>query len=188
MKIAFPDKDFREAKMALTFSSTGQGGKAAKQSMRACSINHSKLQNMVREDGEPSPVKPASRTPNFKSNPLRFEKDTRPRSTGSSLEQSVVDSPLLVPLLTHPGDLVICKKKRKDRDKTSARPKMSSLSPVNPSQALSPVMKDFGRVFLAAGLQRGGGGVGASSMEELRWARPVKRVRTDTGRRRPIHL
>ncbi|KAH0470770.1 hypothetical protein IEQ34_000493 [Dendrobium chrysotoxum] len=214
MKIAFPDKDFREAKMALTFSSPGQGGTAAKQSMRACSINHNKLQNMVREDGDPSPIKPASRTPNFKSNPLphegrvrvnplRLEKDTRP-STGSSLEQSVVDSPLLGSLLTHPGDLVICKKKRKDRDKSSVRPKMSSLSPVNPSRALlpvgtnqgfrSPVMKDFvrptqqmaGRVFSAA-LQRGGE-VGASSMEELQWARPVKRMRTDTGRRRPIHL
>ncbi|XP_020575040.1 ATP-dependent helicase BRM-like [Phalaenopsis equestris] len=158
MKIAFPDSDFKEVKMALTFSSPAQGRTLAKQSSKPCIINQSKLQKMVREDGGLSPHRSATRTPIFKSNSL----------------------------LTHPGDLVICKKKRKDRERSSLRPKMGPVRtslPIEKDYA-RPTQRKVDRAFYAE--QLGGRGSDASSMEELRWAWPVKRMRSDAGRRRPI--
>lgn len=108
------------------------------------------------------------------------------------------------PLLTHPGDLVVCKKKRKDREKPSVITRSGSSGPVSPpsmsrgGSIRSPVSTPTPRETRASAQQQqvwanqpgsggsssgGGGGSGT-----VGWANPVKRLRTDAGKRRPSIL
>jgi SWI/SNF-related matrix-associated actin-dependent regulator of chromatin subfamily A protein 2/4 len=137
------------------------------------------------------------------------QKETRVGSgSGSSREQyHQDDSPL------HPGELVICKKKRKDRDKSAVRSRTGSSGPVSPpsmgrnitSPVLNSIPKDArlntspvlnsipkdARLSQQNTHQQGwvnqpqppNGGAGS-----VGWANPVKRLRTDAGKRRPSHL
>ncbi|PKA45857.1 ATP-dependent helicase BRM [Apostasia shenzhenica] len=207
MKIAFPDSDFHEVKMALSFPSTGFSGTAAKpQALKPCS----KQPKTIEARMSPSFPKSTTRksTPIARSTPLD-EGRARVRAP-----QSVADSSLLGPLLTHPGDLVICKKKRKERDKSSVRARMGAPPLASPVQGINPfsrpntgrfgssssistnltprsgghkdsVLSNRGSESWFSAGQQGGGGGGAHGLEEVQWAKPVKRMRTDSGKRRP---
>ncbi|KAG0459147.1 hypothetical protein HPP92_022275 [Vanilla planifolia] len=214
MKIAFPESDFREAKMQLTFPSPSQGGMLPRQGMKPCNLNLSKQPKVFESERDHSPPKPMTRTPTPKPmhgprdqdhswlNASKFEKESK-QTPRNRIEP---DGSLYRSLLTHPGDLVICKKKRKDRDKSMTKARMGPLSPVSQGRASpfspqttvraglgSPVGTIRGgplspaRKVLAHPTQNSVGWV-HSAMEEVQWARPVKRMRTDTGKRRPIQF
>lgn len=213
-------------------------------SPRQSSINQSKrhkLLNDVKSDSVtpktalhgPNPSDEEQRT---RSHVTKFQKETR-LSVSGSREQAPLDCP---PFPTHPGDLVICKKKRKDREKSAVIQKASPASPRNmaaptqvrpPASLLSqgrngptsppnpvrvgpvspPNMGRSAKISLhkdahalpsqqaadpptwphqRAPQQAGSAGAGpvATAVEEVHWAKPVKKMRTDTGKRRPSHL
>lgn len=114
------------------------------------------------------------------------------RFGSSSRDPGPPENPRLV---AHPGELVICKKKRKDREKSAVK-SGGSAGPVSP----------MGRSIRSPGTGSGSGSgprdtrlsqqiaaqqqvraqqVGSGTMG---WANPVKRMRTDAGKRRPSHL
>ncbi|KAK4415921.1 ATP-dependent helicase BRM [Sesamum alatum] len=201
LKIAFPDTDFREARNSISFSSsvaTPASGPSSRQKL----TGQSKSQKLVKNiDAENSRFqKPHSRVPfqtveDTKVKSYVSQKESRLSSSNSSREVSQADD---ARPFTHPGDLVICKKKRKDREKSAAKSGNGSGGPVSPSgmgriirsPGSIPGSKDQGssqqiatqRGWAALSPQQGnvGGSVG--------WANPVKRMRTDGGRRRPSHL
>jgi SWI/SNF-related matrix-associated actin-dependent regulator of chromatin subfamily A protein 2/4 len=218
LKIAFPDTDFREARNALSFSgpsSTSVSALSAKQAALGLSKRNKSINNV--EPDNSTTHKPMQRGSIPKSEDIRSvrvpQKETRVGSgsgsgSGSSREQyRQDDSPL------HPGELVICKKKRKDRDKSAVRSRTGSSGPVSPpsmgrnitSPVLNSIPKDArlntspvlnsipkdARLSQQNRHQQGwvnqpqppNGGVGS-----VGWANPVKRLRTDAGKRRPSHL
>nr|TKS14521.1 ATP-dependent helicase BRM isoform X1 [Populus alba] len=229
LKIAFPDTDFREARNALSFSgpsSTSVTALSAKQAALGLSKRNKSINNV--EPDNSTTHKPMQRGSIPNSDDIRSvrvpQKETRVGSgSGSSREQyHQDDSPL------HPGELVICKKKRKDRDKSAVRSRTGSSGPVSPPsmgrnitspvlnsipkdarlntspvlnsipkdarQNTSPILNSIpkdARLSHQNKHQQGwvnqpqppNGGAGS-----VGWANPVKRLRTDAGKRRPSHL
>ncbi|XP_043805240.1 ATP-dependent helicase BRM isoform X6 [Manihot esculenta] len=196
LKIAFPDTDFREARNALSFSSTSSAP-----SPRQTTLGQGKRHRAINE------VEPDNGT-NLKQiqrGSIHTGDDTRvkvqlPKEIrhGSSREQGHPgDSPL------HPGELVICKKKRKDRDKSMVKSRAGSSGPVSPpsmgrnitSPVPGSVSKDMRIAKQNSPQQRwanqpqlpNNGGISGGS-GNVGWANPVKRLRTDAGKRRPSHL
>ncbi|XVF22522.1 hypothetical protein REPUB_Repub12eG0179600 [Reevesia pubescens] len=200
LKIAFPDTDFREARNALSFSSpvsTSTSGPSARQ------VPVGKRQKPINEMESDSGLtqKSMQRGSTYAGEDTRVrvhmpQKESR-LGSGSGITREKYqqdDSPL-----THPGELVICKKKRKDREKSMVKPRTGSVGPVSPpsigrsirSPAAGSVSKDA-RLTQQTTHQKiwpnqsghplngGGGSVG--------WANPVKKLRTDAGKRRPSHL
>ncbi|KAK4476596.1 hypothetical protein RD792_015754 [Penstemon davidsonii] len=92
-----------------------------------------------------------------------------PHEKESKLSQAAAEND--APAFTHPGDLVICKKKRNEREK---------------SGGMSPTIKSPGQQsgWATALSPLQGNTSGGSSFG---WANPVKKMRTDAGRRRPSH-
>lgn len=202
LKNTFPDSDFREARNALTFS--GPLSTTAGPSPRQAAIGPSKRHKLVNEvEPDPGPLqKPPQRGLISSGDDTRIrghmpQKESRlGTGIGSSREQCQQEDS---PLLTHPGELVICKKKRKDREKSVGKPRTGSVGPVSPpsigrsirSPGSGSVPKDTRQTQQATNPQGwanqpaqpangDGGSVG--------WANPVKRLRTDSGKRRPSHL
>ncbi|GMP61416.1 hypothetical protein CsSME_00023893 [Camellia sinensis var. sinensis] len=188
LKIAFPDTDFREARNTLSFSglaSTSTSAPSSRQANAGPSKRH-KLINEVEPNPTP-PQKPLSRVPVPSGEDTRMTRSAQKElRIGNSRDQ---DDPRL---LTHPGELVICKKKRKDREKSVAKPGNGSAGPVSPP-SVDRNSKSPGRGSVARSTPQQGwanqspqpvnGGVGI-----VGWANPVKRLRTDAGKRRPSHL
>ena len=116
-------------------------------------------------DPEPEsshPQRPLSRG----SIPARESRFGNSSTKAAAPAQDEVRSPL-----THPGELVICKKKRKDRGPVSPIGRVArSPGQTRPSQSQT--------------VGRQGNGSGPS----IGWANPVKRMRTDAGKRRPSQL
>ncbi|XP_065629360.1 ATP-dependent helicase BRM isoform X2 [Quercus suber] len=202
LKNTFPDSDFREARNALSFS--GQFTTTAAPSPRQPAVGPSKRHKLVNEvEPDPGPPqKPPQRGLVSSGDETRIrshmsQKESRVGSgIGSSREQSQQEDS---PLLTHPGELVICKKKRKDREKSAVKPRTGPAGPVSPpsmgrsmrSPGSGSVPKDTRQTQQSTHPQGwanqpaqpangDGGSVG--------WANPVKRLRTDSGKRRPSHL
>lgn len=178
LKIAFPDTDFREARSALTFSgSLATSASASASSPRGIPpFGQPKRQKQILDvDPQPTPVPRAlSRGPgSMTQRDTRFGKD----SIDGQDE----------PRLTHPGELVICKKKRKDRAvKPGNRSGGGSVSPTGIGREIrSPGQTRLSQSQSQQGWSNNqspgtGSGVG--------WANPVKRMRTDAGKRRPSHM
>ncbi|WOK94898.1 hypothetical protein Cni_G03603 [Canna indica] len=226
MKIAFPDSDFREARNAGTFSSPG--GAVTAQTQKPASSSKFKQQTpvtklettSVRNKASSHGVSPKDDEGRTKSTSSKHQKDSRLVS-GSLKEQATECSQYL----THPGDLVICKKKRKERDKSSVKHRMGPASPSNPGRigplsspssgcvgsTPSPSMNRNSSFSIQRDshpaqqakhqakhplgwphreMQRPdeGNNGGSYSIGDVQWAKPVKRMRTDTGKRRPSHL
>ncbi|XP_022980865.1 ATP-dependent helicase BRM-like [Cucurbita maxima] len=205
LKIAFPDTDFREARNALPFSSPGSSAAAA--SLRERPVSQTKRQKMINDmdaDSGP-PRKSLQRGPMSREETratrghLLAQKESRFGSGSGSKDQYETEEP---PILTHPGELVICKKKRKDREKSIVRPRTASGGPVSPpsvargirSPGPGSVSKDSKQSHPSSHSQgwsnqpqsaKGGGGGGGGPVS---WANPVKRLRTDSGKRRPSHI
>lgn len=204
MKIAFPDTDFREARNTLSFSSPIST--AATPSPRQATVGQTKRSQKLINEMEPDPIppqKPQQRGSIFNNEDTRMRGIVPPKESrhgsgsGSSREQFQQDDS---PLLAHPGDLVICKKKRKDREKSVVKTRTGSTGPVSPP-SMGRSMKSPGPGLVAketrltqqtnhsqgwanqAAAQSGNGAGGS-----VGWANPVKRLRTDSGKRRPSHL
>ncbi|RWW19122.1 hypothetical protein BHE74_00045002 [Ensete ventricosum] len=221
MKIAFPDSDFREARNAVTFSSprgavTTTSPKPASSSKIKQQTPTSKLETVSFPDKAlPQGVTPLGGQGRTKSTSSKHQKESRLVSGGWK-EQT----PECSQLLMHPGDLVICKKKRKEREKSAVKHKLGLASssnlgrmgPISPpssacgGSAPSPTMNRSSsfpsqrdsrpaqqakhplswRHREIQQLDDGNGGL-QSIGDDVQWAKPVKRMRTDTGKRRPSH-
>ncbi|XP_039000166.1 ATP-dependent helicase BRM-like isoform X2 [Hibiscus syriacus] len=198
LKIAFPDSDFGEARNALAFSgpvSTPVSGPSARQvavNKRQKSINEVEsdssltqktLQRRSTHAGEDTRVK------------VHMPQKESRLGKGSSISREQYqhnDNSLL----THPGQLVICKKKRKDREKSTVKPRSGSVGPVSPpsigrnirSPGAGSVSKDARptqQTTHQQGLLNQPGHPSNSSSGLVGWANPVKKLRTDAGKRRP---
>ncbi|VVB13842.1 unnamed protein product, partial [Arabis nemorensis] len=192
LKMSFPDTDFREARNALSFSGPTPT-LVSTPSPRGASVSQGKRQKPINE-AEPEPSSPPQRPQQRENTRIRVQipqKETKLSGTSSQTDDS--------PILAHPGELVICKKKRKDREKSAPRTRTAgSSSPVSPQAMIgrglrSPVSGSVGRETRLAQQQRwpnqathpnNSGAAGDS----VGWANPVKRLRTDSGKRRPSHL
>lgn len=199
LKLALPEIDFREARGAVSFSGhvasssappsrqilAGQG-KRQKQANEG-DLDHSHSQKPL------SRVSHANEDTRTRSN--MPQRETRFGSSNSNKESGQHEDSRL---FAHPGELVICKKKRKDREKSvvkSGNGSAGQVSPASVGRIRSPgsgsVSKDS-RLNQQTSQQQGwtnspqqandsrSGGIG--------WANPVKRMRTDTGKRRPSQL
>ncbi|XP_011092655.1 ATP-dependent helicase BRM isoform X1 [Sesamum indicum] len=200
LNVAFSDTDFREARNSMSFSAS-VATPATGPSSRQAPAGPSKRQKSVKDvDSDNSPFqKPQSRAPfhTVESTKVRSYVPHKESKLGSSSSREL-SQPDDARLFTHPGDLVICKKKRKDREKSAAKSGSGSAGPLSPT-GLGRSIKSPGSIsgakdtgssqqsstqgWAALSPQQGnnsGGSVG--------WANPVKRMRTDAGRRRPSHL
>jgi SWI/SNF-related matrix-associated actin-dependent regulator of chromatin subfamily A protein 2/4 len=194
MKFAFPDSDFRVVRTALSFSTTASTSVSVS-SPRQPAGSLSKKKKTIINEVEPDPTPPQK--------PLRGTgeaarirvnvplKELSRLGSGSGGSSQPDDSPRL----THPGELVICKKKRKDREKSAVKQRPGSSGPVSPGPASPPSMGRTTRGSILRGDERAPtqqpgwtnqpssiGGRGS-----MGWANPVKRSRTDSGKRRPSH-
>ncbi|XP_019432983.1 PREDICTED: ATP-dependent helicase BRM-like isoform X1 [Lupinus angustifolius] len=197
LKIAFPDTDFQDARIALSFSSQVPAGTVT--SPRPVAGGQSKRHRMINEAETDPPYPPhksmprgsASSSENTRIKVHAAQKESRPGNSTREQHQQA-DSPKL----THPGELVICKKRRNDRDKSIVKPRTGPVSPplIGPSirsPGSSSAPKD---ARIAQQNLHSQGWVGHLSQQasgsgggSVGWANPVKRLRTDTGKRRPSH-
>ncbi|XP_073317102.1 ATP-dependent helicase BRM-like [Primulina huaijiensis] len=198
LKIAFPDTDFREAKNSMSFSGPVSTPASASRQMIASQAKRQKLVKDVDSDNSHF-QKPQTRAANL---PLE---DTKTRSymtqkevrLGSSSSRELSQQDNAHPF-THPGDFVICKKKRKDREKSAVKAGNRLAGPLSPTGLglnRSPssfsgnkdmgLMQQIGAQQSRAALSPQQGNCGGSAVG---WANPVKRMRTDAGKRRPSHL
>ncbi|KAK7295103.1 hypothetical protein RJT34_18007 [Clitoria ternatea] len=194
LKIAFPDTNFGEARSALSFSSQAPVSNVA--SPRQATVGQSKRHRGT-NNGEIEPCHPQKqpqRGSAFNSENARVkgqlsQKDLR-TGTGNAREQPQQDnSPSH---LAHPGELVVCKKRRNEREKSLVKARTGSTGPVSPPSAMrSP---GSGSTPKDARLAQQGWGVGQQGQHSngsggsVGWAKPVKRLRTDSGKRRPSHM
>ncbi|CAL2241805.1 unnamed protein product [Prunus armeniaca] len=199
LKIAFADTDFREARSALSFTSPVSTTNAP--SPRPVTVGQSKRHRHINEvEPDPGPQqKPQQRTPIFSGEDTRMRshmphKESRLGSgSGNSREHYQQDDS---PQLAHPGDLVICKKKRKDREKSVVKPRTGSAGPVSPPSMgrsiRSPGSNSVPKERLTQQTSQGWTNQPAQPSNKaagsVGWANPVKRLRTDSGKRRPSHL
>ncbi|KAK6140625.1 hypothetical protein DH2020_025625 [Rehmannia glutinosa] len=193
LNIAFSDTDFREARNSMSFSGSGVPTPATGPSTRQTPpASQTKRQKSVKDvDSDNTPFqKPQTRVP------IHTVEGSKLRSHVPQKESRL--QPDDEHPFTHPGDLVICKKKRKDREKTAAKPGNGSGGPLSPTglsrSVRSPGGKEIGSNqqgstqhgwAAAVSPQQGNNSSGGGSVG---WANPVKRMRTDAGRRRPSHL
>lgn len=183
--VAFSDTDFRDARNALSFTAPIPAPAAGPSSRQNQPAGQSRRQKSVKDvDSDSGPYqKPQTRGPIHNVESSKARSLVPPRG-GRELSQQEDARPF-----THPLDLVICKKKRKDREKSGAK----AGGPLSPT--------GMGRGIKSPGSISGGkeGGTGQHSWGALSpqqgnnsggsvgWANPVKRLRTDA-RRRPSHL
>lgn len=148
-------------------------------------VRKHRLMNDVDRDITPSP-RQSSRAP---ANHLTIKESIKESKLGSGRDLPDDDSPRL----THPGELVVCKKKRKDREKPTVNTRSGSAGPVSPSSMGRSIRspgsvstpreaKSGQQVWSNQSAQQGNG---SSSGGTIGWANPVKRLRTDSGKRRP---
>lgn len=196
LKIAFSDTDFREARNALSYNGPVSTTPSVP-SPRQASAGQTKRQRMITEmESTPSPTQKSLRGSISTGEDTRVrvhmpQKESRLGSGSLSIrEQSQHDdSP-------HPGELVITKKKRKDREKSAVKTRTGSASagPVSPPSlsrnirspgpgSISKETRQNQQGWANQPVQPASGG-GAS----VGWANPVKRLRTDAGKRRPSQL
>ena len=175
----------------------------------------SKLETMSFPDKAlPHGVTPVDGEGTTKSTSSKHQKESRLVSGGWK-EQT----PECSQLLTHPGDLVICKKKRKEREKSAVKHRLGLASPSNLGRMgpISPPSSGCGGSAPSPTMNRSSsfpsqrdsrpaqqakhplswrhremqqlddGNSGLHSIGDVQWAKPVKRMRTDTSKRLPSH-
>lgn len=200
LKIAFPSTDLREARSALSFSGPGPGGTQSSTQATTGQIKRQKnIQELEQERGSARqiPSRAAQAKDDFRnrSQSFKLQKGTKVNSRHSGTSGDV-------PIPTHPGELVICKKKRKDREKApllKARPGHTSPVGVNRTPLLGSSKQSqqapshsYGWAQRSAShpqpKQQRFVDAAGGTVNEAQWAKPVKRLRTDTGKRRPSQL
>ncbi|KAI3444521.1 hypothetical protein Pfo_001186 [Paulownia fortunei] len=201
LNVAFSDTDFREARNSMSFSGS-VATPATGPSSRQTPAGQSKRQKSVKDvDSDNGPFqKPQTRVPihTVEGTKVRNHVPQKESRLGSSSSRELSQPDDAHPF-AHPGDLVICKKKRKDREKSAAKPGNGSAGPLSPT--------GLGRGIRSPGSISGAKDIGSSQQSSTQhgwaalspqqgnnsggsvgWANPVKRMRTDAGRRRPSHL
>ncbi|XP_047337449.1 ATP-dependent helicase BRM-like [Impatiens glandulifera] len=179
LKIAFPDDDFQEARNTFLCSgpfvaTSAQGSSSSKQTV---GIQIKQQIPITDNNPESDPDLPAP-TPFQK--PLTRHSRLNSSSSSSKRDQNQQqqDDPRL---FAHPGELVICKKKRKSAVKVGNPGSLGQTTPIPiQRETRSNQLQQQGWLGQQQASDSGGGSVG--------WANPVKRMRTDSGRRRPSHL
>lgn len=197
LKIEFPETDFREARNSISFAgpaaSTTPGA-----SSRQMPVGQNKRHKLINEmEPDPSPLqKPKTRGALHAGEDAKAKNHMAQRETrfggSSGRELSQQDDSRS---FTHPGELVICKKKRKDREKLGMKPGSSSAGPVSPpsvprsirSPGSLPTVKEGGRLNQQTPPPQNQLN-GSGSNSSVGWANPVKRLRSDSARRRQSHL
>ncbi|KAF2942633.1 ATP-dependent helicase BRM [Oryza sativa Japonica Group] len=210
MKIAFPDSDFREAKGAMSFSNPGGGasGSAAQSTKQSASGQKRRSSTSEAEQHGSSTSRHNQHAPvgevSGRAHTSKSEKDSRHSGPGS--REQFTDS---AGLFRHPTDMFIVKKKR-DRRPSLGSPSSSGrtgpLSPTNagrmgpapsPRGARTPFQRDphpSQQSMHSAGWgahsvqQSDRGGSSSPGIGDIQWAKPTKRSRTDSGKRRPSHM
>ncbi|MED6215867.1 hypothetical protein PIB30_002556 [Stylosanthes scabra] len=190
LKIAFPDTDFRDARNALSFAASSVT--SPRQGAAGQGKRH-RLINEVEADPYPS-QKPLQRGSASGGENTRVKQKESRAGSGSTREQLQPDD---YPVLTHPGELVVCKKRRNDRgEKSLVKLRTGPVSPTS----MVPAMRSPGSgstprdARLAHQSPHAQGLVGQPFQQpngsggSVGWANPVKRLRTDSGKRRPSHM
>lgn len=184
LKIAFPDIDFGEARSALSFSSQISTSTVAspRQVTASQSKRHRGANDM--ENDPPHPSQKRGSASHGESTRIKVQLPPKESRTGSgsasAREQHQQDyNPSL---LTHPGELVVCKKKRNEREKSLVKPRIGSAGPVSPHSMVPAMRSPTPGSGSSNKVQPNGSG------GSVGWANPVKRLRTDSGKRRPSHL
>ncbi|KAK1266177.1 ATP-dependent helicase BRM [Acorus gramineus] len=121
---------------------------------------------------------PESRIPTDESN--RTTQDDVHKSHKRFIQGQSSDGP-------DPGELVTSKK-RKDRDKTMVKPRTGPMSPRVPVSLPSGLSRNPRWVHPLSQQQVTSVSGGPGCIQEGQWAKPVKRMRTDAGKRRPSHF
>ncbi|KAI4372339.1 hypothetical protein MLD38_010581 [Melastoma candidum] len=201
LRIAFPDTDFEESRSALSF--TGPlSTSTSSQSPKPLTTGQGKRGKPMKEvDIDTQPRKMMRQTPPMNQETTRIRVSLNQKDSGSasgsrnSIEASQRDES---PLLAHPGELFICKKKRMDREKVPTKPRSGSspISPAGTSRGIASLgMASMSKDLRSAtpGIHRQGwisqsGQAGNSVGGDASWANPVKRLRTDSARRRASNL
>lgn len=204
MRIAFPDSDFTEAKNAMSLLKPGGAASSAAPSTKHTSSGHKRRSSTSEAEqhgsghnrhNQPSSV---NKVPS-RGHGSRSERDSR--QSGSGTRDQLLDGAGLM----HPSDLVIVKKKRQDRARSSIGSPSSSgragpLSPGNPGRvgpspsprgARTPFQRDphpSQQLMHSAGWGDHGGSSSSPGIGDIQWAKPAKRQRTDSGKRRPSHM
>lgn len=192
LKISFSDIDFGEARSALSFSGPVSASTVA--SSKQVTAGPSSKRKRGKNDTETDPFptqKPLQRgsTSNGETGRIKVQLPPKVSKTGSgsssAREQLQQDSPSM---LVHPGELVVCKKKRNEREKPSGKFRIGSTAPISPPSLVLAVRSPTsgsgsGSTPRAGHAQKPNGSGGL-----VGWANPVKRMRTDSGKRRPSHM
>ncbi|KAL3622142.1 hypothetical protein CASFOL_033553 [Castilleja foliolosa] len=205
LSIAFSEIDFREARSSMSFAGPGvatpaTGGPSSRQTPTSTQIKRQKQVKDVDSDNTPF-QKSQTRLPmqTFESSTkLRSHMPQKESRLGGGMSRDPPDNEHTP--FTHPGDLVICKKKRKDREKSGGKLGSGSGGPLSPS-GMGRGIKSPGSISSGKDIgssQQGSaqhGWAGALSPQQgnngggtVGWANPVKRMRSDAGRRRPSHM
>ncbi|CAN4111570.1 unnamed protein product [Withania somnifera] len=185
LKLEFPETDFREARNSISFSgpaaSTTPG--ASSRLMPAGQNKRHKLMNEMEPDSSPL-LKPQTRGALHAGEDAKTKSHVAQRETrfGGSSSREISQQDDLRPF-AHPGELVICKKKRKDREKLGLKPGSNSVGPVSPPGVSRSIRR--GRLNQQQAPQQLNG---SGSSGSVGWANPVKRLRSDSARRRQSHL
>ncbi|XP_078440360.1 transcription regulatory protein SNF2 isoform X2 [Wolffia australiana] len=195
MKTAFPDADLSSPRPAPAFLGPllSPSSRSTTVTAAASSMNHCKQPKPPPEDLQPSP----------RASGKAHGKESRPASSVAvGRGGGDMAAPNCPPFLAHPGDLVIHKKKRKDREKSASlmhknSPAAMAAAAAAAASLLGPRPPPRPVAVPSVGGQRlvklpppacGGGVAAAAAAQEAQWAKPVKKLRTDTGKRRPSHL
>ncbi|TYH38759.1 hypothetical protein ES332_D12G132100v1 [Gossypium tomentosum] len=198
LKIVFTDTDFQEARNSLSFFSPASTSTSGPSSRQVAVGKRQKQMTEVESDSGLTQKSLQQRGPTHTGEETRIrvqlpQKESRLGSGSTREPYQQGDS-----LPTHPGELVTCKKKRKDREKSMVKPRTGSVGPISSpsivrnirSPTAGSVSKDVRPTQQTthqpwpnqpAHLSNGSSG-------SVGWANPVKKLRTDTGKRRPSHL
>lgn len=188
----FPETDFLEARGVVSFSGHVASTSATPSGQILAGQGKRSKQTIEVDPDLSHRQKPSSRVPHSNED-TRIRTHTPHRETGFGNSNRVLDQQEDSSLFAHPGELVICKKKRKDREKSAVK----SGSPVsvgrNNRSSGSGSLSNDTRLIQQTSLQQGRANqppqqANGSSIGGSGWANPVKRTRTDTGKRRASHL
>ncbi|KAG9135419.1 hypothetical protein Leryth_007188 [Lithospermum erythrorhizon] len=194
LKMNFPDSDFSESRYSVSFSRpvSATTGSSSKQVLDAQGKRPKK-----RSDVEPDPNPPQKpRTRGLVDDVKARNHLIHKEKIGDSYnhEQHLQDDP---PPFSHPGDLVVCKKKRKDREKSAVKTGSGSAGPISPvsvgikSPGSGSVAKNA-KLSQHSSQQQGWTSQSPkqanSGGSSLGWANPVKRMRTGAAKRRPSNF
>ncbi|XP_028769230.1 ATP-dependent helicase BRM isoform X2 [Neltuma alba] len=200
LKVAFPDMDFQGPRSALSFAApTSVSTLTSPRQLAVGQSRRHKPINEVENDSSPSQKQPhRGFIPSGESTRIRVHlppKDSRTGTASDSAREQIPQDDS--PLLTHPGELVVCKKRRNERDKSSGKTRGGSAGPVSPPSS-GPAIRSPGPSSgskdarlaqqQAQGWKRQPSQQPNGSGGSAGWANPVKRLRTDSGKRRPSHL